>query len=102
MSVFIGTLLDDGPPFSTNAAAGFERTGRASKKNHGERGGAIGKDRSLACLAAFRKTCQSGQVAQLVEHTTENRGVAGSIPALATSLRFTPFSIRLDRSLRFD
>ena len=24
-----------------------------------------------------------GEVAQLVEHTTENRGVAGSIPALA-------------------
>src|SRR5689334_3347020 len=26
-----------------------------------------------------------GEVAQLVEHTTENRGVAGSIPALAIS-----------------
>jgi hypothetical protein len=25
-----------------------------------------------------------GEVAQLVEHTTENRGVAGSNPALAT------------------
>ena len=25
-----------------------------------------------------------GQVAQLVEHTTENRGVGGSIPSLAT------------------
>jgi hypothetical protein len=29
----------------------------------------------------------SGEVAQLVEHTAENRGVAGSIPALAISLR---------------
>ena len=29
---------------------------------------------------------RSGEVAQLVEHTAENRGVAGSIPALATSL----------------
>ena len=28
-----------------------------------------------------------GEVAQLVEHTTENRGVAGSIPALAMSQR---------------
>ena len=28
-----------------------------------------------------------GEVAQLVEHTAENRGVAGSIPALATSAR---------------
>src|SRR3982750_723354 len=28
-----------------------------------------------------------GEVAQLVEHTTENRGVAGSIPALAISGR---------------
>jgi hypothetical protein len=27
-----------------------------------------------------------GEVAQLVEHTTENRGVAGSIPALAIVL----------------
>jgi hypothetical protein len=26
---------------------------------------------------------RAGEVAQLVEHTTENRGVAGSIPALA-------------------
>ena len=30
----------------------------------------------------------AGQVAQLVEHRTENAGVAGSIPALATNLRF--------------
>jgi hypothetical protein len=29
----------------------------------------------------------SGQVAQLVEHRTENAGVAGSIPALATNLQ---------------
>ena len=28
-----------------------------------------------------------GQVAQLVEHMTENHGVGGSIPSLATSLR---------------
>src|SRR5215218_1945027 len=27
-----------------------------------------------------------GEVAQLVEHTAENRGVAGSIPALANAL----------------
>jgi len=32
-----------------------------------------------------------GEVAQLVEHTAENRGVAGSIPALATS----PLEVRL-------
>ena len=31
--------------------------------------------------------CCAGEVAQLVEHTAENRGVAGSSPALATSLR---------------
>jgi hypothetical protein len=29
----------------------------------------------------------TGQVAQLVEHRTENAGVAGSIPALATTVR---------------
>src|SRR4051794_24130774 len=31
------------------------------------------------------KISERGEVAQLVEHTTENRGVAGSIPALAIS-----------------
>ena len=36
--------------------------------------------RGTATLADF------GEVAQLVEHTAENRGVAGSIPALATLL----------------
>jgi hypothetical protein len=37
-----------------------------------------------------------GEVAQLVEHTAENRGVAGSIPALATdrlSARRTGFAL---------
>src|SRR3954452_7423992 len=34
-----------------------------------------------SCLAA--RLPGLGEVAQLVEHTTENRGVAGSIPALA-------------------
>jgi hypothetical protein len=28
---------------------------------------------------------QRGEIAQLVEHTTENRGVLGSIPSLAIS-----------------
>jgi hypothetical protein len=28
----------------------------------------------------------SGQVAQLVEHVTENHGVGGSIPSLATTM----------------
>ena len=37
-----------------------------------------------------------GQVAQLVEHRTENAGVAGSIPALATNLRS-----RLPRSVSY-
>ena len=32
-----------------------------------------------------------GEVAQLVEHTTENRGVVGSIPTLAISLRVRNF-----------
>ena len=31
-----------------------------------------------------RATISAGQVAQLVEHRTENPGVAGSIPALST------------------
>ncbi len=44
-----------------------------------------------------------GQVAQLVEHVTENHGVGGSIPSLATTYRpFPPFdswwSLSLDAS----
>ena len=35
-------------------------------------------------LYALETSRSSGQVAQLVEHVTENHGVAGSIPALAT------------------
>jgi hypothetical protein len=35
------------------------------------------------CTCVF--TRGRGQVAQLVEHVTENHGVAGSIPALATN-----------------
>ena len=31
-----------------------------------------------------------GQVAQLVEHTTENRGVGGSIPPLAMTVKEVP------------
>src|SRR3954464_477443 len=36
-------------------------------------------------LAARGVVSGLGEVAQLVEHTTENRGVAGSNPALATA-----------------
>jgi hypothetical protein len=35
-----------------------------------------------------------GEVAQLVEHTAENRGVAGSIPALAISRSKSGFGCR--------
>src|SRR5262245_24740277 len=35
--------------------------------------------------AAMASALRTGQVAQLVEHATENRGVDGSIPPLATS-----------------
>ena len=42
----------------------------------------------LACYSlgsyVLETSRSSGQVAQLVEHVTENHGVAGSIPALAT------------------
>ena len=37
----------------------------------------------ILSLLGFAESC--GQVAQLVEHVTENHGVAGSIPALAIS-----------------
>ena len=37
------------------------------------------------CTCVFSRG--RGQVAQSVEHRTENAGVAGSIPALATTLR---------------
>ena len=44
--------------------------------------------RSLAFLCAPSAAQSPGEVAQLVEHTTENRGVAGSIPALAIAIAF--------------
>src|SRR5262245_54346082 len=40
-----------------------------------------------SCFCTCSEDRVRGQVAQLVEHRTENAGVAGSIPALATSLR---------------
>ena len=50
---------------------------------------AAGGGRRHRALAGRRNAATMpglGEVAQLVEHTTENRGVAGSIPALATPL----------------
>ncbi len=46
--------------------------------------------RPVACGkmgAVYSEVSPTGQVAQLVEHATENRSVGGSIPSLATSLR---------------
>ena len=37
----------------------------------------------------YRKKTRNGQIAQLVEHRTENPGVAGSIPALPTTLSYS-------------
>ena len=37
------------------------------------------------CSLSNTRPLYGGQVAQLVEHSTENRSVAGSIPALATT-----------------
>jgi hypothetical protein len=40
--------------------------------------------------SAFSKVQGNAQVAQLVEHATENRSVGGSIPPLGTMNSFTP------------
>jgi hypothetical protein len=48
-------------------------------------------------LYAHQDAPPKGQVAQLVEHVTENHGVAGSIPALAT--RFPNKNSHFDASL---
>ena len=45
--------------------------------------------RRLACRAGL-KTGVSGQVAQVVEHAAENRGVGGSTPSLAIRRRRLP------------
>ena len=47
-------------------------------------------------------TARGAQVAQLVEHVTENHGVGGSIPPLGTipSPRNSPFCCLLYASLR--
>jgi hypothetical protein len=39
---------------------------------------------------SLKPASPQGEVAQLVEHTAENRGVAGSIPALATAIYVSP------------
>ena len=53
----------------------------------------------LSPLGAARLPC--AQVAQLVEHVTENHGVGGSIPSLGTI--FKPFALNdLERSQRPD
>ena len=45
-----------------------------------------GRTRALACLSCVAASLPGrGEIAQLVEHTTENRGVPGSSPGLATS-----------------
>ena len=44
---------------------------------------ALAKRLSLLARQALASRRQ-GEIAQLVEHTTENRGVPGSIPGLAT------------------
>ena len=52
----------------------------------------IERPRKLICFGLYFKNLpypactQWGQVAQLVEHMTENHGVGGSIPSLATNL----------------
>ena len=38
----------------------------------------------------FAPAGEAAQVAQLVEHCTENAGVGGSIPPLGTTAKFTP------------
>ena len=43
--------------------------------------------RSLYFALFPQGTRSSGQVAQLVEHLTENQGVGGSIPSLATKIK---------------
>ena len=59
----------------TRGGVGFSLRGRS---RHGDTGPDV-----LFCAATWLH-CGRGEVAQLVEHTAENRGVAGSIPALAT------------------
>src|ERR1044071_7386606 len=67
---------------------------RSRTEGEAIRFGSAGRaDRSFALSArpwlkggpGVRYSSLRGEVAQLVEHTAENRGVAGSIPALATS-----------------
>jgi hypothetical protein len=51
-------------------------------------GGGLGQARCLSAAATIVEPLH-GEVAQSVEHTTENRGVAGSIPALAIGTGFS-------------
>jgi hypothetical protein len=69
-------------------AASSRKQGLAEKTSEGSkatpsRQNKGGYDGSVAIV--LKIAWLRGEVAQLVEHTAENRGVAGSIPALATS-----------------
>ena len=80
------TLAGDADPAVTELAAGHQGPGRCTDR--GPRGGAQGDGRpgltsSVAGLSSRATIRRRGEVAQLVEHTTENRGVPGSIPGLA-------------------
>ena len=68
-------------------------TGRCSERRRQDRAGWISAFRLTiylsACkiLPAPRTECKPAEIAQLVEHATENRGVASSILALGTKER---------------
>ena len=72
-------MVPRGPPPSTLTACRWEPAPHMSPP------AAFGTDSCRARLPAH------GEVAQLVEHTAENRGVAGSTPALAISRPQTTF-----------
>jgi hypothetical protein len=55
-----------------------------STKNVNSKAELTANIRLLILAASFRRNTYRGQVAQLVEHLTENQGVGGSIPSLAT------------------
>src|SRR4051812_42679874 len=74
-------------PFSILLAAAWARQ-HAQERTAAARRSRDYNDYVRSALVTLEPASPCGEVAQLVEHTAENRGVAGSIPALATLLSF--------------
>ena len=75
------------PPLNSRAA-GVHAAARAASLGRSQRDPQLVDGSGGLLLSGFaRQPLACAEVAQLVEHSTENAGVTGSIPVLGTNLR---------------